>query len=252
MQFFSQTLPLAELGRRYLDEERLLDADHAHNLGVRSIVNWSAILKLFREMEITPSEALNAGLVLAGEYADGVRTPTHISPKYARYGCPCLAFFYSDENGVCGVTLRSLGSVMPKTLAMERNPVRCPWGMEALRPVPRTVHFCEGEIDALTLRRYALPAISVPGGNSVPGGADAPWLQNVVEAERIFFWMDLDEGGYEAERRLLRCVRRAARHRGTSPDLRIIRHNWPDHDVNDLHRVGKLDEVLANLEDDHA
>ena len=62
-------------------------------------------------MEITPSEALNAGLVLAGEYAEGVRTPTHISPKYARYGCPCLAFFYGDDNGGFGVTLRSPGSV---------------------------------------------------------------------------------------------------------------------------------------------
>lgn len=101
-----------------------------------------------------------------------------------------------------------------KTKAMwtEGNNPRTLFGWQAIGKDDRFVCICEGEIDALTLFEYGVPALSVPNGAG--GGAKQDWIENdfdlLCQFETIYLVFDQDDAGQST---IPEVARRLGRHR---------------------------------------
>jgi twinkle protein len=62
-----------------------------------------------------------------------------------------------------------------KNISVEANCEPCLFGWHHIPPDARSVVICEGEIDAMTLYQYGLPALSVPFGGG--GGNKQRWIE---------------------------------------------------------------------------
>lgn len=77
----------------------------------------------------------------------------------------------------------------------------CLFGWQAMPENVRVVAICEGELDALALREYGIPALSVPFGGG-KGEKQAKWIEaefdRLAIMDAIFLCMDQDATGADA------------------------------------------------------
>lgn len=112
-----------------------------------------------------------------------------------------------------------------KQIFVESNCEPCLFGWHMIPDDARTVVICEGEIDAMSLYQYGLPALSVPFGGGA--GNKQKWLEYEFERlaifDEIFLCFDNDKEGQTAT---IELIERLGRHR-----CRIV--NLPYKDANE-------------------
>jgi len=110
----------------------------------------------------------------------------------------------------------------------------CLFGWQAIPATVRTVVITEGEIDAMTLHQFGIPALSVPMGGG--GGAKQDWIESdydhLQRFDVIYLAMDRDEPGRQAAAEI---VRRLGAER-----CRIVEWPEPYKDANECLIVGKF------------
>lgn len=92
-----------------------------------------------------------------------------------------------------------------KIIMAESDCEPCLFGWQAINPKERNlVVICEGEIDAMSIHQYGLPALSVPFGGGT--GAKQQWIEheyeNLSRFEEIFLCMDMDAAGRSAAKEI--------------------------------------------------
>lgn len=91
-----------------------------------------------------------------------------------------------------------------KQFSQEKDCVHCLFGWQAIPPNARSVAIVEGEMDAMALHEYGMPALSVPDGG---GRKQGHWIE--VEYDRLnrfdtlFLVLDGDEAGEAATQEIL-------------------------------------------------
>lgn len=173
-----------------------------------------------------PASAKNeAGLYLAGERGIGWETQRafkvgHAPAKATEKGdwpgpWVLFPFFKPTADGTVLANIKWLHVERPegkKVTVQERDAEPCLFGWQALDAAARSVTICEGEIDALTLHQYGIPALSIPAGAG--GGDKARWVEteyeNLERFDEIFICMDADDAGRAG---LLELVQRLGTHR---------------------------------------
>ncbi|BCA93796.1 hypothetical protein TUM19329_01570 [Legionella antarctica] len=128
-----------------------------------------------------------------------------------------------------------------KSMSVEANCEPCLFGWHQLPLDARTVVICEGEIDAMTLQQYGLPALSVPyGGGS---GDKQRWIEYEFERlaifDQIYLCFDADKEGHNAT---LELVERLGRHR-----CQIV--TLPYKDANECLQADVSQEVIQQCFD---
>lgn len=116
------------------------------------------------------------------------------------------------------------------------------FGWQAVPPNTREITICEGEIDAMSLAEYGIPALSVPYGGG--GGAKQQWIEyeyeNLNRFDVIYLALDMDEEGRKAT---VEIADRLGRHR-----CRVVA--LPHKDANDclIHSVSLhvMQQVFAD------
>lgn len=112
----------------------------------------------------------------------------------------------------------------------------CLFGWHMLPEHSRSIIICEGEIDAMTLYQYDLPALSVPFGAG--GGKKHEWItfefERLAIFDEIFLCMDDDSEGHTATKEL---IERLGRHR-----CRVVK--LPYKDANECLQRGISKEVM--------
>lgn len=99
-----------------------------------------------------------------------------------------------------------------KKIRAEANCEPCLFGWQAIPSSAREITLCEGEIDAMTLHQYGIPALSVPFGGGK--GAKQQWVESEYDHlsvfDQIYLCFDNDSEGQAAVEEL---VERLGRHR---------------------------------------
>ncbi|WP_131781175.1 toprim domain-containing protein [Legionella gresilensis] len=99
-----------------------------------------------------------------------------------------------------------------KRITVEPNCEPCLFGWDQISTNARTVTICEGEIDAMTLYQYGIPALSVPFGGG--GGDKQRWIEFEFERlaifDQLYLCFDEDKEGHKA---ILEIVNRLGQHR---------------------------------------
>ena len=99
-----------------------------------------------------------------------------------------------------------------KQMSVEANCEPCLFGWELIPEHARSVILCEGELDAMSLYQYGLPALSVPFGGGT--GKKHQWLEyefdRLAPYDEIYLGLDDDEEGQVATQEL---IERLGRHR---------------------------------------
>lgn len=128
-----------------------------------------------------------------------------------------------------------------KQMSVEANCEPCLFGWHLIPSNARTITLCEGEIDAMTLYQYGLPALSVPFGGG--GGDKHRWIEYEFDRlaifDRIYLCFDADKEGYTATYEL---VERLGRHR-----CHIVK--LPQKDANECLQANVSKEVIQNCFD---
>jgi len=150
-----------------------------------------------------------------------------------------IAFPYiRDEEVIFTKYLKLERNNGKKQIRVEPNCEPCLFGWHMIPTTSRSVIICEGEIDAMTLYQYGLPAISVPFGAG--GGKKHEWIEYEFERlaifDEIFLCMDDDQEGHIATKEL---IDRLGRHR-----CRVVK--LPLKDVNECLQAGITTEVIKN------
>jgi twinkle protein len=123
-----------------------------------------------------------------------------------------------------------------KQIRLEKDCEACLFGWQAIPENTRTVALCEGEIDALTLWQFGIPALSV-----FSGAGNHTWIENEYERlerfDEIFVCFDRDEAGEKGCREL---VERLGRER-----CRVV--NLPYKDANECLRQDMDAEAMRDV-----
>lgn len=124
-----------------------------------------------------------------------------------------IIFPYYRENELINIKYLSLERPDgKKKIRAEANCEPCLFGWQAIASSLREITLCEGEIDAMTLHQYGVPALSVPFGGGK--GAKQQWIETeydrLLAFDKIYLCFDNDIAGKEAAKELLE---RLGRHR---------------------------------------
>ena len=99
-----------------------------------------------------------------------------------------------------------------KQISVEKDCEPCLFGWHLIPPTARSITICEGEIDAMSLYQYGLPALSVPFGGG--GKNKQRWLEyefdRLAVYDEIYLCFDQDQEGQAAVAEL---IERLGRHR---------------------------------------
>jgi twinkle protein len=99
-----------------------------------------------------------------------------------------------------------------KKIRVEANCEPCLFGWQAIPSHVREITLCEGEMDAMSLYQYDIPALSVPFGGGK--GAKQQWVENeydhLLMFDKIYLCFDNDPEGQAAVEEL---IGRLGRHR---------------------------------------
>lgn len=125
-----------------------------------------------------------------------------------------------------------------KTIFAAANCEPCLFGWHSIPQNSRRITICEGEIDAMTLHQYGIPALSVPfGGGS---GNKQRWLEYEFDRlsifDEIFLCLDDDEEGQKATAEI---AERLGLHR-----CRIVQ--LPKKDANECLKKGISAEIIKS------
>ena len=92
-----------------------------------------------------------------------------------------------------------------KQIRTEKDCEACLFGWNTIPAKAREVVICEGEIDAMTLYQYGIPALSVPFGAG--SGSKNEWIENdfdrLAAFDVIYVCMDDDKAGQEARKNII-------------------------------------------------
>jgi twinkle protein len=92
-----------------------------------------------------------------------------------------------------------------KEIRSEKNCEPCLFGWQTIPKNAREIAICEGEIDAMTLYQYGIPALSVPFGAG--SGSKNEWVENDFDRlavfDVIYVCMDDDDAGHEAQKSII-------------------------------------------------
>lgn len=92
-----------------------------------------------------------------------------------------------------------------KQIRTESNCEPCLFGWQNIPKNAREITICEGEIDAMTLHQYGVPALSVPFGAG--SGSTNEWIENDFDRLAVFnvinVCMDDDEAGHKARNNIV-------------------------------------------------
>ncbi|MES1987099.1 MAG: toprim domain-containing protein, partial [Pseudomonadota bacterium] len=109
-----------------------------------------------------------------------------------------IAFPYLRDGDL--IFIKYLGVSRPngkKQISVEANCEPCLFGWQTIPPNARVLILCEGELDAMTLYQYGLPALSVPFGGGK--GQKQQWVEHEFERltifDEIFLCFDPDAEG---------------------------------------------------------
>ncbi len=232
-----RVLPLTDRGRRYLSS-RHLDTAVAAEYGFRSIDGpdgWRALAEhLVRRYR--PEELTAAGFP---------KPETGDSPLVLPFGgrLPALVIPFWRAGEIVGLRMRN---VLPNDPRYKHNRYRTlaaakpPWPYNADAFGSSTLHVCEGELNAETLRQLGESAIGVYGA----GIWLDPWTAALADAEEIVDWHDATDerraGDHGAEALRQRMV--AAY--GEEWARRRWRRMVTAADPNALHEAGRLVGIL--------
>lgn len=148
-----------------------------------------------------------------------------------------IAFPYWRDSEVIFIKYLKLERIKgKKQIRVEANCEPCLFGWHMIPPQAREVIICEGEIDAMTLWQYGLPALSVPFG---AGAANKhAWIEYEFERlavfDEIYLCMDDDKEGHIATKDLLErlgCYR-----------CKVMK--LPYKDANECLQQGVLKEII--------
>lgn len=154
-----------------------------------------------------------------------------------------IVFPYSREGELVFVKYISLDRPAgKKKVSVTANCEPCLFGWDVIPANARVVTLCEGEIDAMSLYQYGIPALSLPFGGGA--GDKQKWVQyefdRLAMFDVIFLCIDNDAVGNAAVAEL---VERLGRHR-----CRLAR--LPKHDANDCLVAGVSGEEIRKCFDD--
>jgi DNA primase len=219
-----EVLTLTERGRAYLTGRGLpwavAEAD-----GFRSLDTLAAWRQLYRTLRQDFPEAT---LRLAGLWE---------SPPW-QGRAPALVLPYTYRGAVVGLRFRRMDGGLPKYQSLRGLPLPMPFQADALDALDgHTLHLCEGELDAFTLRG-AMPAgarvIGIPGATS---WKDA-WTPLLRPAGRVVVWFDADRGGEAGARTF---GEKLQAHLGSAWLARVRWRRVPEgEDINALWQKGLL------------
>lgn len=106
------------------------------------------------------------------------------------------------------INVKYLGLDRPqgkKRIRVEANCEPCLFGWQAMHSNVREITLCEGEIDAMTLHQYGIPALSVPFGGGK--AAKQQWVENEYDRllmfDKIYLCFDNDPEGQAAIEELI-------------------------------------------------
>lgn len=123
-----------------------------------------------------------------------------------------------------------------KQIAVEPNCEPSLFGWHLIPANIRSITLCEGEIDAMSLYQYGLPALSVPFGGG--GGNKQKWLEYEFDRlaifDEIYLCFDNDTEGQIATHEL---IERLGRHR-----CRIVK--LPNKDANECLKANVSKEII--------
>jgi twinkle protein len=153
-----------------------------------------------------------------------------------------IIFPYFRDNELIFIKYLNLKRINgKKQMHVEAKCEPCLFGWQMISPQARSVIICEGEIDAMTLFQYGLPALSIPFG---AGGANKhAWIEYEFERlaifDEVFLCMDDDQEGYIATKEL---IERLGRHR-----CRVVK--LPFKDANECLQAGIAAETIKDCFD---
>ncbi|WP_440863068.1 toprim domain-containing protein [Symbiopectobacterium purcellii] len=119
---------------------------------------------------------------------------------------PAIAFPYLRDGELKQIKRLGIERHDGKKIIMAESDCEpCLFGWQAINPKERNlVVICEGEIDAMSLHQYGLPALSVPFGGGT--GAKQQWIEheyeNLSRFGEIFLCMDMDAAGQSAAKEI--------------------------------------------------
>ncbi len=124
-----------------------------------------------------------------------------------------------------------------KKIRVETNCEPCLFGWQSLRTNTREVTICEGEIDAMSLYQYDIPALSMPFGGGT--GAKQQWpeyeFERLAGFDKIYLCMDDDQ---EEQAATAELIERLGPHRCFVVKL-------PHKDANACLQIGISGEEIA-------
>lgn len=149
-----------------------------------------------------------------------------------------------------------------KVMRSEKDCEPCLFGWQTIPKTAREVVICEGEIDAMSLYQFGLPALSVPMGAG--SGSKNEWIDNDFDRlavfDVIYVCMDDDEPGQEAQQSIVkrlgnvRCrvmslpmkdANDCLQNGYTADDIHQCKNDAPSIDPHELRRASEyLQEVL--------
>jgi twinkle protein len=194
--------------------------------------------KTFQKPKLKPAEAISGSE--AWHYLTQARKLSESTLRAYRVGeTPKSVLFpcYDPAGELVMVKYRHLAD--KKFGVTEANLRPALFGWQAIPPEARSVAITEGEIDAMSLYEYAVPALSVPFGGGV--GAKQDWIEHEFDAlerfDEIFIVMDGDEVGRQATAEI---IDRLGRHR-----CRIV--ELPYKDANECLCAGMASSAIQEL-----
>lgn len=119
---------------------------------------------------------------------------------------PAIAFPYLRDGDLKQIKRLGIERHNGKKVIMAESDCEpCLFGWQAINPKERNlVVICEGEIDAMSIHQYGLPALSVPFGGGT--GAKQQWIEyeyeNLARFKEIFLCMDMDDSGQSAAKEI--------------------------------------------------
>lgn len=111
---------------------------------------------------------------------------------------------------------------------------RRPLWNHMVEPDSRRVVVVEGQMDALTLAEWGIPAVALAGTS-----ADDELLGQLAQFDRVYLGLDADDAGLKNVRKLVGAL---------GPHCPLI--TWPQGDANDALQAGTSDAAILALLDD--
>ncbi|MEI8573574.1 toprim domain-containing protein [Methylomonas sp. LW13] len=196
--------------------------------------------KAFKKPSIKPAEAVAGSPVW--QYLTQERKLSEATLKAYRVGQTPKSVLFPCYNPTGELVMTKWRHVAGKKFGVTEADMRpALFGWQAIPPEARFVAITEGEIDAMSLFEYQIPALSVPFGGGT--GAKHDWIEhefdNLERCDVIYIAMDNDDVGRQAAAEI---IDRLGRHR-----CRVV--ELPHKDANDCLRAGlslaQMQELLS-------